>query len=391
MVGIALNFAAIPLAALAVPGVFASLLIHPFWPGLAASFAAGSGLALHGLELLALAGATVPGGHLITEATPAAALPWVAALAVLLWGMRGRTTLAEGIRRWAWAGVLALWAPLAVDLAARAPDESGTLALHFLDVGQGDGAVLRTPHGRFVVIDAGPRTERGDAGQRVVVPFLARQSAPAVSALIVSHAHADHVGGAAAVLDRFRTGLVIEPGRPFADPAYYRFLDEVAADGVPWHPGLPGDRFDLDGVSFSLLHPDRGWPGLGDDLNEDSLILLVEYRGFRALFPGDAGLLAEDWIRGRVGHVALLKVGHHGSRGATGDRWLDELTPRAAVISVGRNNYGHPAAQTLARLRAHRVDLWRTDRDGAVNVTTDGATMRVRSKGRNEVYELRKR
>lgn len=391
MVGIALNFAAIPLAALAVPGVFASLLVHPFWPGLAASLAAGSGLALHGLELLALAGAAVPGGHLITEATPAAALPWAVALAVLLWGMRGRTTLAEGTRRWAWAGVVALWVPLAINLAGRASDESGTLALHFLDVGQGDGAVLRTPHGRFVVIDAGPRTERGDAGQRVVVPFLARQSAPAVSALIVSHAHADHVGGATAVLDRFRTGLVIEPGRPFADPAYYRFLDEVAADGVPWHPGLPGDRFELDGVWFSLLHPDRRWSGLGDDLNEDSLILLVEYREFRAVFPGDAGLVAEDWVRGRVGHVALLKVGHHGSRGATGDRWLGELTPRAAVISVGRNNYGHPAAQTLARLRAHRVDLWRTDRDGNVVVTTDGATMTVRSKGRKETYELRKR
>ena len=116
----------------------------------------------------------------------------------------------------------------------------------------------------------------------------------------------------------------------------------------------------------------------------------MEYRSFRALFPGDAGLVAEAWLQGRVGHVALLKIGHHGSRGATGDRWLDELTPRAAVISVGHNNYGHPAAETLARLRAHRVDLWRTDRDGEVDVTTNGATMAVRSKGRNEIYQLRK-
>jgi competence protein ComEC len=183
---------------------------------------------------------------------------------------------------------------------------------------------------------------------------------------------------------------VIEPGRPFADPAYYRFLDEVAADGVPWHPGVPGDRFDLDGVSFSLLHPDRTWPGLGDDLNEDSVILLVEYGGFRALFPGDAGLLAEAWLKGRVGHISLLKIGHHGSRGATGNEWLDELVPRVAVISVGRNNYGHPSPLTLARLAAHRVDLWRTDRDGQVDVTTDGETMTVRGKGRRERYELRK-
>jgi competence protein ComEC len=391
MVGVGLNFAAIPVAAVAVPGVFASLLALPLWPGLAASLAAGSGLSLHALELLARLGAAVPGGHLITEPGVAAAAPWVLVLAVLLWGMRGRTTLAEGGRRWAWAGVVALWVPLAIAWVDRAPDERGLLALHFLNVGQGDGAVLRTPHGRFVVIDAGPRTERGDAGQRVVVPFLARQGALAVSALIVSHAHADHVGGAPAVLDRFRTGLVIEPGMPFADPAYYRFLDEVAADGVPWHPGVPGDRFDLDGVSFSLLHPDHAWPALGDDLNEDSLILLVEYHGFRALFPGDAGLPAEAWLRGRIGPVSLLKIGHHGSRGATGDEWLDELVPHVAVISVGHNNYGHPAPQTLARLEAHRVPLWRTDRDGQVDVTTDGETMTVRSKARAETYELRKR
>jgi len=389
LVGIGLNFAAIPIAAVAVPGVFASLLALPLWPALAASLAAGSGLALHGLELLALAGAAVPGGHVITEAGPVAALPWIAALAALLWGLRGRTTLAEGARRWAWAGIIALWLPLAVDLAEGAADDRHALALHFLAVGQGDGIVLRTPHGRFVVIDAGPRTERGDAGQRVVVPFLARQGAPGVAALIVSHAHADHVGGATAVLDRYRTGLVIEPGRPFADPAYYRFLDEVAAEGVPWRPGRPGDRFVLDGVSFSLLHPDPSWPGLGDDLNEDSLVLLIEYAGFRGLFPGDAGLVAEAWLKGRVGHVALLKVGHHGSRGATGDAWLDELAPRVAVISVGANNYGHPAAATLARLRAHGVDLRRTDRDGEVDVTTDGRTMTVRSKGRSETYELR--
>jgi len=388
LVGIGLNFAAIPIAALAVPGVFASLLVLPLWPGLAGAFAAGAGLALHALELLAVAGAAVPGGHIVADATPAAAVPWLAALAVLLWGMRGRTTLAEGARRWAWAGVVVLWLPLAAGLGS-SPDGSGGLTLDFLNVGQGDGAVLRTPHGRFVVIDAGPRTEQGDAGRRVVVPFLAKRGAPTVSALIVSHAHADHVGGATAVLDRFRTGLVIEPGRPFADPAYYRFLDEVAADGVPWHPGHPGERFVLDGVSFTLLHPDAGWPGLGEDLNEDSLVLLVEYRGFRALFPGDAGFPAEAWLRGRVGKVALLKVGHHGSRGATGDDWLEELAPMAAVISVGRNNYGHPATATLARLIAQGTDLRRTDRDGEVQVTTDGTTMTVRSERKTVTYQLR--
>ena len=389
-VGIALNLAAIPLAALAVPGVFASLLAMPWAPALARALAAGSGFLLHLLELLAWAGARLPGGHLVTEASPAQALPWLLALAALLWGLRGRTTAAEALRRWGWVGVVALWIPLGLRLGPAAHGDGG-LALHFLDVGQGDGIVLRTPHGRFVVIDAGPRTERDDAGRRVVIPFLARARATGLAALVVSHAHADHVGGAAAVLDRFPTGVVIEPGMPFPDPAYYRFLDAVAADDVPWHPGRPGDRFTVDGVGFTVLHPDLAWPGRGEDLNEDSIVLLVEYGRFRALLPGDAGFPAEAWLRGRVGEVDLLKVGHHGSRGSTGDAWLDELRPRAAVVSVGPNTYGHPSPATLERLRAHGVDLRRTDRGGRVDVTTDGRTMTVTSKGSAKTYQLRER
>jgi competence protein ComEC len=87
--------------------------------------------------------------------------------------------------------------------------------------------------------------------------------------------------------------------------------------------------------------------------------------------------------------VDLLKVGHHGSRGSTGDEWLDSLRPRAAVISVGQNNYGHPSGETLDRLRRHGVTVWRTDQDGPVMVTTDGKQMTVRSRERSTTYDVR--
>jgi competence protein ComEC len=389
VVGIGLNFVAIPLAALAVPGVAASLLIWPFWRGLANGLAAGSGLLLHLLELLARAGAAVPGGHMVTEPGPEAAWPWALALAVLVWGMHGRTTRVVALRRLSWAVAFALWVPLVAALGPSVhPD--GRLALHFLDVGQGDGAVIRTPRGRFVLVDAGPRSERSDAGRRVVAPFLARQRAGRLAALIVSHAHADHVGGAISVLERFPADVVLEPGAVFDDPGYTRFLGAVAADGVPWRPARPGDSFTLDSVRFTMLHPDTAWSGWGEDLNEDSLILSVEYGGFRALFPGDAGFAAERYLAGRLGAVSLLKVGHHGSRGSTGPAWLAELRPRVAVLSVGANNYGHPAPETLARLGRVGVDLRRTDQDGTVTVLTDGATMTVASRGRETRYDLRK-
>jgi competence protein ComEC len=390
LIGIVLNFAAIPLAAVAVPGVFASLLLHPLFPPLALALAGGSGLGLHGLELLAAAGAAVPGGHVLWPAEIRSAVPWLGALGVGLWAMGRQNTIPEALRRWSWASVAALWGALVwQSLPLALAHANSGLTLHFLDVGQGDGAVLRTPAGRWVLIDAGPAGERSNAGRRVVVPFLLRHGARDLSVAFVSHAHADHLGGLPSVLERFRAGIVIEPGEPVADPLYHGFLDELATEAIPWHRGQRGDRFVLDSVSFTILHPIRGWSGWGEDLNEDSIVLLVEYGSFQVLFAGDAGFPAEQELRSRTPRVDLLKVGHHGSRGSTSDEWLDSLRPLAAVVSVGQNTYGHPAPETLERLRRHRVTLWRTDRDGLVTVTTDGRRMIVRAASHSMTYDVR--
>jgi competence protein ComEC len=387
IIGIVLNFVAIPLAAVAIPGVLMSLVILPFWPGLAAALAGGAGLALHLLELLAVGGAAVPGGHAIEAAEVRTALPWLAGLVVSLWAIGRRNSLAEAVRRWSWAGVVTLWAGMLWVWAPRSANAGSGLTLHFLDVGQGDGAVIRTPAGRWILIDAGPRNDRNDAGRRVVVPFLASHGARDLAVAIVSHAHADHLGGVPSVLDRFPAGMVMEPGDQVADPLYYEFLDELAAESIAWHRGRRGERFTLDSVRFTILHPYE-WVRWGEDLNEDSLVLLVEYGAFQALFAGDAGFPAEAEMRGRTRAVDLLKVGHHGSRGSTGDEWLDSLRPKAAVISVGQNTYGHPAAETLGRLLRHRVAVWRTDRNGPVTVTTDGQRMTVTARGRSATYDV---
>jgi competence protein ComEC len=385
LAGLLLNFAAIPLAALAVPGVLASLILLPLWSGAAEALAAGAGLGLHLLELCAVGGAALPYGHTLMEpGTAAGLLPWVVVLVLALWVMAERNTAREAGRRFAWCLAVGLWLGLARDTAALpSADGSGGLTLHFLDVGQGDGAVVRTPAGRWIVIDAGPASERGDAGRRVVAPFLQRHGVRALAAIIVSHAHADHLGGVPALLDRFPVGMVVEPGAPVADPVYTAFLGGLARDDVAWHPARAGERFALDGVAFTILHPATDWAEWGEDVNEDSVVLLMEYGGFQALFTGDAGFPAEAALRGRLGRVDLLKVGHHGSRGSTGEELLDSLQPCVAVISVGRNDYGHPAPATLTRLDARRITVLRTDRDGTVTVSTDGKTMRVRSAHRS--------
>jgi competence protein ComEC len=390
LAGLGLNFLAIPLAALAVPGVVVSLLLEPMVPGIAQALAGGSGLALHCLEVAASAGAAIPGGHFLMESgSGPAAAPWVAALIICLWIFGLRNTVGEVGRRAGWALTLTLWLTLFPVLLSGSGNSSRDVTLHFLDVGQGDGAVVRTPGGHWVMIDAGPIGERNDAGRRIVAPFLARQGARALTAVVVSHAHADHLGGVPAVLARLRTGEVVEPGRLTPDPAYSRFLTDLDSARIPWHPARTGERFVLDGVSFTVLHPSPNWEGWGEDLNEDSVVLLVEYGAFQAVFAGDAGLRAEAEMRGRVRRVDLLKVGHHGSRGSTGDEWLDSLAPRVGIISVGRNDYGHPAPETLRRLAAHGVEVRRTDQDGTVTVTSDGQQMTVHSTRGTSTYDVR--
>ena len=189
------------------------------------------------------------------------------------------------------------------------------------------------------------------------------------------------------MIERYPPGEVLEPAELVADPLYTGFLGELEARDVPWRAGRSGLTFQLDSVRFTILHPDSAWPGWQEDLNEDSLVLLLEYHGFRALFAGDAGLPVEQWLAGRVGRVDVLKVGHHGSRSATGDEWLRELEPRVAVISSGTGNrYGHPHREVLERLAQAKVSVWRTDQSGAIRVSVDSAGYVVEGKGRVERY-----
>ena len=387
--GIVLNFVAIPIAALAVPGLLLSLIIGLVSPGAAAPLAAGVGALLGLLDQVAWWGGALDWPVIVTQAGWAAAIPWVVVLGLAAFAIGGGTTRWEAARRVALGVAALVWVFAGVEQYQAIHDAEHGLTLHFLDVGQGDAAVLRTPQGRWILIDAGPRTEQLDAGRRVVVPFLARHRANGLSVAVVTHAHADHLGGAGAVLERYHAGRVLEPAELVGDSLYTGFLDQLDAEGVPWLPARDGLHFEIDSVRFTVLHPDTAWAEWRLDLNEDSVVLLVEYGGFRALFPGDAGLHAEQRLAGRVGHVDVLKVGHHGSRSASGEAWLDELGPRIAIISAGTGNrYGHPHGEVLERLARHGVTVWRTDEDGTVTVTTDGHRMTVEGGHRAGTFEL---
>ncbi len=389
LAGVALNFAAIPLAAIAVPAVLASVLFAPFLPPVSAALAAGGGLGLAGLEALARAGSALPFGAIVGPAGWRAALPWVALLGVALWAMGRRNTSRRAALRLGWVAAIGAGLTALPLNRTRSTDDGNDLTLHFLSVGQGDAALIRTPAGRWILVDAGPADERHDAGRDVVLPFLIRHGVTRLAAFVLSHAHLDHVGGALAVLREVPADLILEPAEPVAEPHYLGLLDLATERGYRWSAGRVGDSLLVDGVSLRVLHPDTTWARWHEDLNDDSVVLLIRRGAFEAVFAGDLGVRAESLLAGRVGRVDLLKVGHHGSAGSSGVPWLAELRPKAAVVSVGSNRYGHPAPSALARLAAQGVEVWRTDRDGTVSVAVAGSSMTLRGRRLTRQYPLR--
>lgn len=384
-IGPLINLPAIPLAAAAMPVLLAALAFTPIVPPIGHAFAAITSVLLAALDRVAAVGASLPGAAGASSPGWQAAAPWCALLVLAWQATAGNASWRESLRRCAWGGVVFVWWPLVLavpSLTAR----DGTLRIAFLDVGQGDAAAIRTPNGRWIVIDAGPSSPTWDAGARVVAPWVRRQGGRAIDLLVVSHAHRDHFGGVASVVEALPVGLVIEPGEPVEDSAYFAMLATLATHHVRWRHVASGQEIVIDGVQLEVLSPG---PSRTGDLNEDSVVLLLRYGEFTALFTGDAGAQTEPaWGKEPIG-ADLLKVGHHGSATATTTALLRALDPDAAVISLGRNAYGHPAPSTLARLRAAGIRPWRTDLEGTVNVESDGRTFVVRGAGRVAHHDAR--
>lgn len=299
------------------------------------------------------------------------------AMYALLWLALG----AFGRGRDAW-GVLAI-ALLAAVPFLRLPRHE--LELHVLSVGQGDGMVLRTPRGRWYVIDTGPAWEGGDAGARVILPFLRRQGANRLSGLVLTHPHADHVGGAVSLVRAMPVEGVWDGGQAADDnPAYSAFLGALLERHVPFRVVTAGERKELEpGLWLEVLGPSApSFRGTHSDCNNNSVVLRLRYRDSSILLAGDLEQEAERQLVHTVGaglRSDVLKVSHHGSRFGSMPEFLAAVRPRMSVISVGeRNLFHHPAPATLERLEG-LGPVYRTDRQGAITLSSDGHGWRVRT------------
>lgn len=264
------------------------------------------------------------------------------------------------------------------DRATAPSPAGGKLEIHFVDVGQGD-AILLSSAGTYVLVDAGDRA----AGGRLV-DYLAGAGVDRLAAIFLTHPHADHVGGMEAVLETFQVGEVYDSAQVHTTRAYEDFLRIVDQKGIPYRAARRGMEVRLkeSGVVISVLWPDEHLlSGTATDLNNNSVVLLVEHGRVRVLLSGDVEQAGEEALLGKRASLRahVLKVAHHGGGGATQREFLGAVAPAVAVIMCGAGNpYDHPAERTLDSLRSAGVTVYRTDVHGTVVVESDGEVYRVR-------------
>ena len=240
------------------------------------------------------------------------------------------------------------------------PADTGGFALHMIDVGQGQ-ALLLTCGGESAVIDTGP-----PSAAQSTVDYVLDRGAGRLRYLFVTHPHSDHCGGARTLLEQVGADTLVIPEYLSTEAALATAGDWVGRTGTQVAVTHTGEQFALGEAVITVLHPplDNGI----DDMNQLSLVLLVEYSGRRLLITGDISGEVEQSLL-PLGHVDVLQVAHHGSGASSCREFLEDLSPEHALISCGRNNdYGHPHAVVLERLEAVGARIWRTDEQGSIVV-----------------------
>jgi len=241
------------------------------------------------------------------------------------------------------------------------------LHVYFLDVGQGDAILIRTPSHKNILIDGGP-DDTVIYKLFEVLPIWNRQ----IDLMVLTHPQADHVTGLLEVLDRFKVKEILATFAEYPTKTNQEWLDKVSNYNCVLNWADASDDYYFGEVFWDTL-----WPidtdSAGEDINEDSVTAKVSYKNYSVLLTGDIGFLVEDKLLDIYSDIdsTVLKVGHHGSRYASSEEFLFAVKPEITVITVGENGYGHPATDTLNRLDNIGAEVYRTDLDGIVEIIFD--------------------
>lgn len=266
----------------------------------------------------------------------------------------------------------------------------GRLEIVFLDVGQGDCAFIRTVSGKTILIDGGGSSspdKESRVGELTVVPFLLDQGILTLDAVIASHAHNDHIQGLTDVLGSIRVRLLVIPSLD-DEECFGELLAAAQKKGVSVSRCSSGDVIKIDSSTvIHVLNPDAECRADMDELNNTSLVLKLCYGDTSVLFCGDAENEVEERLVARAAagfstpdllRADVIKIGHHGSDTSTSEVFLAAVDPEAAIISTGKNNFGHPSPTVLELLARYDVDYYRTDECGALILKSDGRKISIR-------------
>ncbi len=249
------------------------------------------------------------------------------------------------------------------------------LKIHFIDVGQGDSILIEEAGGQNILVDGGDRADRITAG---IINYLKNQNVKKLDYIISTHPHADHIGGLVDIIDIFEVETVLDSGKLHTSKTYENYLIKIDQENINFETPRRGDKFKIGESELHFLHPDQN---LDDyDLNNSSLVFVLKFGEQNFLFTGDIEEKVERKLLKENPELKadLIKVPHHGSETSSFDGWIKSIKPKAAVIQVGKNHYGHPAASVIELYQNQGTRVYRNDLNGNIVVTADGRNYTVK-------------
>ncbi len=265
------------------------------------------------------------------------------------------------------------------------------LKVIFIDVGQGDSTFVQTTDGFHLLIDGGGsyfEKETGYIGKQVLFPLLMHEGVHTIDKIIISHAHADHYYGVLTLIDVFPVKSIGLPEYSNVYEDFSELLDVCEKKGISTQFYSQGDTISIgEKTVFKVMHPSKGYDYEGN-LNNTSLSGFLEYGELQILFAGDMEQDAEcAFLRCQSQmDCDILKVAHHGGKNSTTEQFLLQTMPEISVISVGKNNFGHPSDIVSGRLNSIGAKIYTTLKNGAVIVESDGETYRVKKYYKDERF-----